>query len=37
MRNGADAALLESPAFQQSAAAALAQAITAFLTGRPAG
>jgi N-acetylmuramoyl-L-alanine amidase len=35
MRNGADAALLESPVFQQAAAAALAQAITVFLTGRP--
>ena len=35
MRNGADAALLESPAFQRAAATALAQAVTVFLTGRP--
>ncbi len=33
MRNATDAALLVSPAFQQSAAAAMAQAITTFLTG----
>jgi N-acetylmuramoyl-L-alanine amidase len=32
MRNATDAALLVTPAFQQSAAAAMAQAITAFLT-----
>jgi N-acetylmuramoyl-L-alanine amidase len=36
MRNAADAALLVTPAFQQAAAAAMAQAITTFLTGRPA-
>jgi N-acetylmuramoyl-L-alanine amidase len=36
MRNGTDAALLTSGAFQQQAAGALAQAITQFLTGRPA-
>ena len=35
MRNATDAALLVSPAFQQSAAAAMAQAITTFLSGRP--
>jgi N-acetylmuramoyl-L-alanine amidase len=35
MRNGTDASLLVSPAFQQEAAAALARAITQFLTGRP--
>jgi N-acetylmuramoyl-L-alanine amidase len=35
MRNGTDASLLESAAFQQQAAAAMATAITAFLTGRP--
>ena len=34
MRNGTDAALLESPAFQQEAATALARAVTEFLTGR---
>ncbi len=33
MRNATDAALLVTPAFQQSAAAAMAQAITAYLTG----
>jgi N-acetylmuramoyl-L-alanine amidase len=32
MRNATDAVLLATPAFQQSAAAAIAQAITAFLT-----
>jgi N-acetylmuramoyl-L-alanine amidase len=32
MRNATDAALLVTPAFQQSAAAAMAQAITTFLT-----
>ena len=36
MRNATDAGLLVTPAFQQSAAAAISQAITAFLTG-PAG
>jgi N-acetylmuramoyl-L-alanine amidase len=36
MRNATDAALLVSPAFQQSAAEAMAQAITVYLTGRPA-
>ena len=36
MRNAADAALLVTPAFQQSAAAAMAQAITIYLTGRAA-
>ena len=35
MRNATDAALLVTPAFQQAAAAAIAQAVTAFLTGRP--
>jgi N-acetylmuramoyl-L-alanine amidase len=35
MRNATDAALLVTPAFQQAAAAALASAITAFLTGTP--
>jgi N-acetylmuramoyl-L-alanine amidase len=35
MRNATDAALLVTPAFQQSAAAAIAQAITEYLTGRP--
>jgi N-acetylmuramoyl-L-alanine amidase/ribosomal protein L24E len=34
MRNATDAALLVTPAFQQSAAAAMAQAITTYLTGR---
>ncbi len=34
MRNATDAALLVTPAFQQTAAAAIAQAITVFLTGR---
>ena len=33
MRNATDAALLVTPAFQQAAAAAMAQAITVFLTG----
>jgi N-acetylmuramoyl-L-alanine amidase len=33
MQNGTDAALLMSPAFQQSAAAAMAQAITTYLNG----
>jgi N-acetylmuramoyl-L-alanine amidase/ribosomal protein L24E len=33
MRNATDAALLVSPAFQQSAAAAMAQAITTYLAG----
>ena len=32
MQNATDAALLVSPAFQQSAAAAMAQAITSYLT-----
>ena len=32
MQNGTDAALLESPAFQQAAAASMARAITSFLT-----
>ena len=36
MRNATDAALLVTPGFQQAAAAAMAQAITHFLTGRPA-
>jgi N-acetylmuramoyl-L-alanine amidase len=36
MRNATDADLLVTPTFQQSAAAAIAQAITVFLTG-PAG
>jgi N-acetylmuramoyl-L-alanine amidase len=36
MRNGTDAALLESPAFQQEAAAALARAVTQYVTGLPA-
>ena len=35
MRNATDAALLVAPAFQQAAAAAMARAVTAFLTGRP--
>ncbi len=35
MRNASDAALLVTPAFQQQAAAAMAQAVTNFLTGRP--
>ena len=34
MRNATDADLLVTPAFQQSAAAAIAQAITVFLTGQ---
>ena len=33
MRNATDAALLVSPAFQEEAAAAMAQAITSYLTG----
>jgi N-acetylmuramoyl-L-alanine amidase len=33
MRNATDAALLVTPSFQQTAAAAMAQAITEFLTG----
>jgi N-acetylmuramoyl-L-alanine amidase len=33
MRNATDAALLVTPAFQQSAAAAMAQAITTYLAG----
>jgi N-acetylmuramoyl-L-alanine amidase len=36
MRNGTDAALLVTTSFQQAAAAAMAQAITEFLTGHPA-
>ncbi|MGO8826056.1 MAG: N-acetylmuramoyl-L-alanine amidase [Acidimicrobiales bacterium] len=36
MRNATDAALLVTPSFQQAAAAAMAQGITQFLTGRPA-
>jgi N-acetylmuramoyl-L-alanine amidase len=36
MRNATDAALLVTPAFQQSAAEAMAQAITVYLTGHPA-
>ena len=36
MRNDTDAALLVTPAFQQEAAAAMAEAITEFLTGQPA-
>jgi N-acetylmuramoyl-L-alanine amidase len=35
MRNGADAALLASPAFQQAAAVALARAVTVYLTSSP--
>ena len=35
MRNATDAALLVTPAFQQAAAAAMAQAITTFLAGGP--
>ena len=35
MQNATDAALLVTPAFQQTAAAAMAQAITQFLAGRP--
>ena len=34
MRNATDAALLVTPSFQQAAAAAMAQAITEFLTGQ---
>jgi N-acetylmuramoyl-L-alanine amidase len=33
MRNATDAALLVTPAFQQAAAAAMAQAITTYLSG----
>jgi N-acetylmuramoyl-L-alanine amidase len=33
MRNATDAAILTTPAFQQAAAAAMAQAITTYLTG----
>jgi N-acetylmuramoyl-L-alanine amidase len=36
MRNATDAALLVTPAFQQAAAAAMAQAITIYLTGHAA-
>jgi N-acetylmuramoyl-L-alanine amidase len=36
MQNATDAAILETPQFQQQAAAAMATAITEFLTGRPA-
>jgi N-acetylmuramoyl-L-alanine amidase len=36
MRNATDAALLITPAFQRSAAEAMAQAITIYLTGHPA-
>ncbi len=36
MRNATDAALLVTPSFQQTAAAAMAQAITEFLTGHAA-
>ena len=36
MQNATDAALLVTPQFQQQAAAAMATAITEFLTGRPA-
>ena len=36
MRNGTDAALLVTSSFQEAAAAAMAQAITEFLTGHPA-
>ena len=35
MQNATDAAILETPQFQQQAAAAMATAITAFLTGSP--
>jgi N-acetylmuramoyl-L-alanine amidase len=35
MRNDTDAALLVTTAFQQEAAAAMARAITQFLTGQP--
>jgi len=34
MRNAADAALLVTPSFQQATAAAMAEALTAFVTGR---
>jgi N-acetylmuramoyl-L-alanine amidase len=37
MRNGTDAALLVTPGFQQEIAAAMAQALTQFLTGAPGG
>ncbi len=36
MRNSTDAAILVTPAFQEAAAAAMAQAITVYLTGYPA-
>ncbi len=36
MQNATDAAILVTPSFQQAAAAAMAQAITQFLTGEPA-
>ena len=36
MRNATDAAILTTPAFQQAAAAAIAQAITIYLTGHAA-
>jgi len=36
MQNPTDAAILVTPAFQQAAAAAMAQAITVYLTGQPA-
>ena len=36
MQNASDAAILVTPSFQQAAAAAIAQAITQFLTGEPA-
>ena len=36
MRNATDAAMLVTPAFQQAAAAAMAQAITIYLTGHAA-
>jgi N-acetylmuramoyl-L-alanine amidase len=36
MRNATDAAMLTTPAFQRAAAAAMAQAITIYLTGHAA-
>jgi N-acetylmuramoyl-L-alanine amidase len=33
MQNATDTAILVTPAFQESAAAAMAQAITTYLTG----
>jgi N-acetylmuramoyl-L-alanine amidase len=36
MRNASDAAILVTPAFQKSAAEAMAQAITIYLTGQTA-